>query len=99
MAVHFSRTDLPIQAYRRLTDTSRQIAAALNGPRHCLRLLAVLTSACFLALVGLAVSKVFAQTFTYAYDELGRLIAVVDPSGNAGVYSYDKVGNLLSITN
>lgn len=40
-----------------------------------------------------------AQTFTYAYDELGRLIAVVDSSGNAGVYSYDTVGNLLKITN
>lgn len=44
-------------------------------------------------------SKSMAQSYTYAYDELGRLIAVVDPSGNAGVYKYDKVGNLLSISN
>jgi YD repeat-containing protein len=30
---------------------------------------------------------------------LGRLIAVVDGSGNAAQYKYDGVGNLLSITN
>lgn len=34
----------------------------------------------------------------YVYDEVGRLIAVVAPSGEAAVYSYDAVGNLLSIT-
>ena len=50
-------------------------------------------------LLILIVSKAHAQNYTYAYDELGRLVAVVDPSGNAGVYSYDKVGNLLTITN
>ena len=33
----------------------------------------------------------------YAYDELGRLVAVVDPDGNAAIYVYDAVGNLLSI--
>jgi len=38
-------------------------------------------------------------TVNYAYDALGRLIAVYDPSGNAAVYKYDAVGNLLSITN
>jgi YD repeat-containing protein len=35
---------------------------------------------------------------TYIYDELGRLVAVVDPSGDTAIYSYDAVGNLLSIT-
>ena len=34
---------------------------------------------------------------TYTYDELGRLTAVVDPSGDTGIYTYDAVGNLLSI--
>jgi YD repeat-containing protein len=34
----------------------------------------------------------------YVYDELGRLVAVVAPSGDAAVYSYDAVGNLLSIS-
>ena len=33
----------------------------------------------------------------YAYDELGRLVAVVDQQGNAAIYVYDAVGNLLSI--
>jgi YD repeat-containing protein len=33
----------------------------------------------------------------YVYDELGRLIAAIDASGNAAVYSYDPVGNIVSI--
>ena len=33
----------------------------------------------------------------YVYDELGRLVGVVAPNGEAAVYSYDAVGNLLSI--
>ncbi|HMH49645.1 MAG TPA: IPT/TIG domain-containing protein [Candidatus Acidoferrum sp.] len=33
----------------------------------------------------------------YAYDELGRLVAVVDHQGNAAIYAYDSVGNILSI--
>jgi YD repeat-containing protein len=34
---------------------------------------------------------------SYAYDEMGRLIAVFDGVGNAAVYSYDAVGNITSI--
>jgi len=34
----------------------------------------------------------------YIYDELGRLVGVIDPSGNAAGYSYDAVGNITSIT-
>lgn len=33
----------------------------------------------------------------YFYDELGRLVGVVDGNGDAAVYTYDGVGNLLSI--
>jgi YD repeat-containing protein len=33
----------------------------------------------------------------YAYDELGRLVAVVDQDGNAAIYVYDAVGNIVSI--
>jgi YD repeat-containing protein len=33
----------------------------------------------------------------YLYDELGRLIAVVDAAGDTAVYHYDAVGNVLSI--
>ena len=40
---------------------------------------------------------------TYPYDDLGRLVAVVDTSiitgTNAGVYYYDAVGNLTKIAN
>jgi YD repeat-containing protein len=31
------------------------------------------------------------------YDEIGRLIAVVDPGGDTVTYTYDAVGNLLEI--
>jgi YD repeat-containing protein len=34
----------------------------------------------------------------YAYDELNRLRAVVNPTGEAARYEYDAVGNLLAIT-
>jgi YD repeat-containing protein len=37
-------------------------------------------------------------TSTYVYDGLGRLIAVINGSGNAATYQYDNVGNLLSIS-
>ncbi len=33
----------------------------------------------------------------YFYDELGRLVGVVDGQGNTAVYVYDEVGNLLRI--
>ena len=33
----------------------------------------------------------------YAYDALGRLIQVTDPSGDFAVYRYDAVGNILAI--
>jgi YD repeat-containing protein len=34
---------------------------------------------------------------TYIYDALGRLVGVVDPAGDTGVYQYDAVGNLTGI--
>lgn len=36
-------------------------------------------------------------TVLYAYDALGRLVQVTDPSGQSAVYRYDAVGNLLAI--
>jgi YD repeat-containing protein len=33
----------------------------------------------------------------YIYDALGRLIAVIDTTGDTATYSYDAVGNLLAI--
>ena len=37
------------------------------------------------------------SSIQYVYDELGRLIAVIDLNGDAAIYHYDAVGNLLSI--
>jgi YD repeat-containing protein len=34
----------------------------------------------------------------YVYDDLGRLVKVVDQNGNVATYNYDAAGNLLSIT-
>jgi YD repeat-containing protein len=52
-------------------------------------------------LVALLESAVIALVQTapihYGYDELGRLVVVVDQTGNAAIYSYDAVGNLLAI--
>ncbi|HKQ05772.1 MAG TPA: LamG-like jellyroll fold domain-containing protein [Blastocatellia bacterium] len=39
-----------------------------------------------------------AVPITYVYDDLGRLVSVIDQSGNAATYNYDAVGNLLSIS-
>jgi YD repeat-containing protein len=51
------------------------------------------------AVVSLAAAgRVTAQSpIQYGYDDLGRLIAVIDPAGATAVYTYDAVGNLLSI--
>lgn len=37
-------------------------------------------------------------TVSYIYDELGRVVGIVDQAGNSGAYSYDSVGNVLSIS-
>src|SRR5919201_1882848 len=58
-----------------------------------------------LALAGILVSLIGAAqaappstAITYAYDELGRLVAVSDPSQGAAKYTYDAAGNLTAIT-
>jgi YD repeat-containing protein len=33
----------------------------------------------------------------YAYDALGRLVQVIDPSGDSAIYRYDAVGNITAI--
>jgi YD repeat-containing protein len=59
----------------------------------------------FICLVTLMVlhcgSRLQGQTggpVQYIYDDLGRLIKVIDPSGNMATYSYDAVGNILNIS-
>lgn len=52
-----------------------------------------------LSLVLALASSVWTQNnITYIYDESGRLVGVIDPSGNVAVYKYDAAGNILSIS-
>jgi YD repeat-containing protein len=46
----------------------------------------------------LLVLPLHAATISYVYDELGRLVGVVDPAAGTAIYRYDPVGNLLSIS-
>ncbi len=39
-----------------------------------------------------------ASDISYVYDNVGRLLAVIDPATDTAVYSYDAVGNLTGIT-
>ncbi len=55
----------------------------------------LVAAACALALWQLGTAR---ADISSIYDALGRLIAVVDPSGDTAVYHYDAVGNLLSIS-
>lgn len=50
------------------------------------------------AIFIMCASPASAQSVRYIYDELGRLVGVVDQNGNSATYNYDAVGNLLSIT-
>lgn len=52
----------------------------------------------WLLVCGFAALSAQSQPIRYIYDELGRLVAVIDQTGAAAIYQYDAVGNLLSIT-
>ena len=54
--------------------------------------------ACTLMLCALVPTPAVADQAQYIYDDLGRLVQVVDGQGNVATYNYDAVGNLLSIT-
>jgi YD repeat-containing protein len=49
-------------------------------------------------LLAIACAPALAATTLYVYDELGRLVAEIDPSGATTRYTYDPAGNLLSVT-
>lgn len=61
--------------------------------RHTVRTVALMLA---LSLTGLLPSG--AGDISYVYDNLGRLMAVIDPATDTAIYSYDAVGNLLGIT-
>jgi len=61
-----------------------------------LKVLAVLT--CVLMLCVTFPTPTIADQAQYIYDDLGRLVQVIDGQGNVAMYQYDAVGNLLSIT-
>lgn len=46
----------------------------------------------------LATSPLSGADISYVYDNLGRVLAVIDPASDTAVYSYDAVGNLTGIT-
>ncbi len=56
-----------------------------------------LTLLAALLVLALAASSASAQEIRYLYDDLGRLVGVVDQQGNAAEYVYDAVGNILQI--
>ena len=58
------------------------------------RTIFVLALTCLLLVAGGGSAR---ADVTYVYDELGRLVGVIDPSSDTAVYSYDAVGNLLGI--
>ncbi|OQW62894.1 MAG: hypothetical protein BVN28_04885 [Nitrospira sp. ST-bin4] len=51
-----------------------------------------------LALLATSVLSSSAGDISYVYDNLGRVIAVIDPATDTAVYAYDSVGNLTGIT-
>jgi len=58
----------------------------------------VLACAIFAASLFSIIGGAQAATVQYVYDELGRLVAVIDPSTDVTEYAYDEVGNLLSVS-
>ena len=63
------------------------------------RIVRVVLSTLLLILVSyIAQAQTSNGPVNYIYDDLGRLVGVVDGQGNAAVYAYDAVGNILSIS-
>ncbi len=67
-------------------------------PRCSVRFLTITQALLVLALALVVVKGQSGNQITYVYDELGRLVAVIDPVSETAVYSYDAVGNILNIS-
>lgn len=79
------------------SSADRQFLSAHRGRKEGLRHVRAAVLAIAVILVCSAGAVIAGPS--YVYDQIGRLVAVYDSSGNAAVYKYDAVGNLLSITN
>src|SRR5262249_47056984 len=55
--------------------------------------------ACLVVITCCCGARSWAQqgTVRYIYDDLGRLVGVIDQNGGGAPYTYDAVGNFLSI--
>jgi YD repeat-containing protein/VCBS repeat-containing protein len=71
--------------------------ASIRRTPTCISAIAQVVVALFLILSSIAPGK-SGNDIIYVYDELGRLIAVIDPAGDTATYAYDAVGNVLSIS-
>src|SRR5262245_46852549 len=70
------------------------LAGIMLWHRYCVFLLSLMVA------LTLSVGQLQAQqlgAIQYFYDDLGRLIKVIDPTGNVAEYVYDAVGNILEI--
>ena len=65
--------------------------------KHLLHRLAQLGGVLMLCAI-VVLSSAVAERAQYIYDDLGRLVQVIDGQGNVATYTYGAVGNLLSIT-
>src|SRR4029079_1893372 len=92
---------LLLQAHHRVCSLAIVVSstACSNHPETAMMVRRSLRALVLSILTASAIAA-SAQTPTvrYVYDELGRLVAVIDQNGDAAVYNYDAVGNLLSIT-
>jgi YD repeat-containing protein len=73
-----------------------RLSALTTRPR--LSVVIALLACLVLLVIPTAVLIAQSQPVRYVYDELGRLVAVIDTTGAAAIYHYDAVGNLLAIT-
>jgi YD repeat-containing protein len=80
----------------------KRIGDAVDCMRHDekLRLRPAARAGAVIILLTVMALSLFGQNsgIQYFYDDLGRLIRVVDQNGNVASYSYDAVGNILAIT-
>ena len=75
-----------------------QIHRQLSGQRmsQCARWWVV--SICLLMSMICICGPSRAADISYVYDNLGRVLAVIDPVSDTAIYAYDAVGNLTGIT-